>query len=166
MPRHRRIASGRNPDLSLDGRDGRWGVPSPTDPSMGGRAPPEVSGRGDALALSSGLEGTRKGDPFAKGRTGGPTHGVGLWQALAADYVSPRVLYELREALATPLAPMKLQVDLLRKGYLGPLNDEQAFSLGVLARNMERVVRVLSDLLDEAGVRAGRPAKRRAASPS
>lgn len=166
MPRHRRIASGRNPDLSHDGRDGRWGVPSPTDPSMGGRAPREVSGRGDAFAVSSGLEGTRKGDPFAKGRTGGPTYGGGLRQALAADYVSPRVLYELGEALATPLTPMKLQVDLLRKGYLGPLNEEQAFSLGVLARNMERMVWVLADLLDEAGGPAGLSAKRRAASPS
>lgn len=143
----RRMDPDKNADPSLYGRGKRWGAPARSIKAGRGRDPPE------------GSPGPVDREPPAR-----PANGFRPWQALATEYGSTRVLYEIGEALANPLTPMKLQIHLLRKGYLGPINEEQAFSLGVLARNLERMVAVLADILDGAGDGNGTRAKPRAAS--
>ncbi len=67
------------------------------------------------------------------------------------DFIAS-VSHELR----TPLTSIRGYLDLVREGDSGPLTDEQARFLGVVDRNADRLLRVVSDLLFVAQVGANR----------
>lgn len=50
--------------------------------------------------------------------------------------------------LNNPLTPMSLQFHLLKSGYLGPLNEQQARSMELLDRNLNRLTGLIRDVLD------------------
>ncbi len=54
------------------------------------------------------------------------------------------VSHELR----TPLAPIKEGIDLVLEQALGPINDSQKELLGIAKRNVERLIRLINDVLD------------------
>ena len=70
--------------------------------------------------------------------------------ALKDEFVSV-VSHELR----TPLTSIQGWVEILRGEEPGPLNEEQAHFLGIVARNAERLLRVVSDLLFVSKVDSG-----------
>ena len=67
------------------------------------------------------------------------------------DFVS-FVSHELKQ----PMTSMKGYTDLLLKGIGGPLNDQQQQFLQVIRSNMQRMDRLVSDLLDISRIEAGR----------
>ena len=64
------------------------------------------------------------------------------------DFVS----HELKQ----PMTSMKGYTDLLKKGIAGPLTDQQAQFLGVIRSNVQRMDRLVQDLLDMSRIEAGR----------
>jgi signal transduction histidine kinase len=54
----------------------------------------------------------------------------------------------------TPLTPMKIQLQILKTGRLGSLTPEQAKSLQILDRNVDRVKQLVADVLDMARLEA------------
>lgn len=58
--------------------------------------------------------------------------------------------------LATPLTPLKLQLAVLQGSYADGLNDQQQRSVGILSRNVDRLVGMVHDVLDVARLEAGR----------
>ena len=58
--------------------------------------------------------------------------------------------------LRTPLTPIKSQLQLLLKGYLGKLNDKQIKSLQMIERNTDRLNRLLQELLEISRIQSGR----------
>lgn len=68
-----------------------------------------------------------------------------------SDFVS-MVSHELR----TPMTAVKAYVDLLLMGTPGPLNDQQRKFLKVVKSNSERLIDLVSDLLDISRIEAGK----------
>lgn len=68
-----------------------------------------------------------------------------------SDFVS-MVSHELR----TPMTAVKAYVDLLLMGTPGPLNDQQRKFLKVVKANSERLIDLVSDLLDISRIEAGK----------
>lgn len=64
--------------------------------------------------------------------------------------------------LKTPLTPLKMQVEMLRTRLLGPLNERQERSVGVLARNLARLEGMVEQTLDVARIQEGTIRLRRA----
>ncbi|MBN1487761.1 MAG: GAF domain-containing protein [Anaerolineae bacterium] len=62
------------------------------------------------------------------------------------------VSHELKQ----PMTSMKGYTDLLRKGIGGPLNEQQQQFLQVIRTNVERMNRLVSDLLDVSRIESGR----------
>ncbi|MCP4292027.1 MAG: HAMP domain-containing histidine kinase [bacterium] len=61
----------------------------------------------------------------------------------------------LYHELRTPLTSMKSSLSLVQTGETGPLNDEQGHFLGMTMRNIERLDRLVGDLLDASRASAG-----------
>ncbi len=61
----------------------------------------------------------------------------------------------LYHELRTPLTSMKSSLNLVRTGETGPLNDDQEHFLGMTMRNIERLDRLVGDLLDTSRAAAG-----------
>jgi two-component system, sensor histidine kinase len=58
--------------------------------------------------------------------------------------------------LNTPLTPLKMQVDLLLSEALGPLNDRQRQAVRLLHRSVDRLARLVEEMLDVNRVQRGR----------
>ncbi len=58
--------------------------------------------------------------------------------------------------LKTPITPLKLQLHLLKSGRLGPLSSRQDRAVAILDRNLGRLARLVSDVLDVARLDSGR----------
>ncbi len=61
----------------------------------------------------------------------------------------------LYHELRTPLTSMKSSLNLVRTGETGPLNEAQEHFLGMTMRNIERLDRLVGDLLDTSRAAAG-----------
>ncbi len=61
----------------------------------------------------------------------------------------------LYHELRTPLTSMKSSLNLVRTGETGPLNEDQEHFLGMTMRNIERLDRLVGDLLDTSRAAAG-----------
>lgn len=70
---------------------------------------------------------------------------------MKSDFVS-HVSHELR----TPLTSMKLSVANLQDGILGPVGDRQMDVLGRCRVDLDRLIRMVNELLDEARLDAGK----------
>ncbi len=58
--------------------------------------------------------------------------------------------------LRTPLTPMQAQLQMLREGYMGRLNEKQEDSIEVILRNLTRLDKLINDILDISRIEAGR----------
>jgi signal transduction histidine kinase len=58
--------------------------------------------------------------------------------------------------LRTPITPMKAQLQMLEKGYLGKLTDKQKESLGIIIRNTDRLDNIIVDFLEISRIEAAR----------
>ncbi|MGQ0534933.1 MAG: sensor histidine kinase, partial [Methanobacteriota archaeon] len=58
--------------------------------------------------------------------------------------------------LNTPLTPIRLQIELLRRRLHGSVSDADRRSLVILERNVERLIELVRDLLDAARLQSGR----------
>lgn len=72
----------------------------------------------------------------------------------AADLIE--TVSTLSHEFRTPLAAMKSSLGLLTRGEAGPLNDDQQRFLEMTVRNIDRLDRLVRDLLDAARADAGR----------
>ncbi|MEK7466539.1 MAG: HAMP domain-containing sensor histidine kinase [Planctomycetota bacterium] len=70
---------------------------------------------------------------------------------MKSDFVS-HVSHELR----TPLTSMKLSVANLQDGILGPVGEKQLDVLGRCRHDLDRLIRMVNELLDEARLEAGK----------
>lgn len=70
---------------------------------------------------------------------------------MKSDFVS-HVSHELR----TPLTSMKLSVANLQEGILGPVGERQLDVLGRVRGDLDRLIRMVNELLDEARLQAGK----------
>ena len=61
----------------------------------------------------------------------------------------------LYHELRTPLTSIKSSLNLVRKGETGPLNEDQEHFLSMTMRNIERLDRLVGDLLDTSRAAAG-----------
>lgn len=57
---------------------------------------------------------------------------------------------------ATPLTPLRLQTSLLKSGSLGELGEKQQNAVAILDRNMERLSKLVKDVLDVGRIEASR----------
>lgn len=72
------------------------------------------------------------------------------------DEAKTQFLSVTSHELRTPLTPIKSQLQLLLKGYLGELNDKQIKSLEMIERNTDRLDRLLQELLEISRIQSGR----------
>jgi signal transduction histidine kinase len=70
----------------------------------------------------------------------------------AKDEFVSTVSHELR----TPLTSVKTSLSLLGKGVAGEVTDEMREFLGIALRNLERLIRLVDDLLDLSRIESGR----------
>ncbi len=66
-----------------------------------------------------------------------------------------RVLDAASHELNTPLTPIRMQLDLLRGGRKGPLNENQIRSIALVERNLKRLESIVADLLEVARAEEG-----------
>lgn len=57
--------------------------------------------------------------------------------------------------LGTPLTPMRVEVQMLRGGRLGALNERQQHALDIVARNVDRIQHVAAQVLDACKLQSG-----------
>ncbi|MBU1998998.1 MAG: HAMP domain-containing histidine kinase [Candidatus Omnitrophica bacterium] len=69
---------------------------------------------------------------------------------MKSDFVA-NVSHEIR----SPMAPMKDSLSLLLDGTAGPLTEKQRRFLNILGNNMDRLIRLVNDLLDLSKIQAG-----------
>jgi signal transduction histidine kinase len=72
------------------------------------------------------------------------------------DRLKDEFVASVSHELRTPLTSIRGYLELVRDGEAGPLTDEQQEFLGVVDRNADRLLRVVSDLLFVAQVDAGK----------
>lgn len=72
------------------------------------------------------------------------------------DRFKTRILNTASHELNTPITPIKLQVHLLGAGVFGDLNKDQAKSVQILKRNIERLAALVAEVLDVARLQSGR----------
>ena len=58
--------------------------------------------------------------------------------------------------LRSPMTPMKAQIQMLMKGYLGKLNKKQNESLDIVFRNIDRLDNIILDFLDISRIESAR----------
>jgi two-component system, sensor histidine kinase and response regulator len=58
--------------------------------------------------------------------------------------------------LRTPLTVMKSQIQLIRQGKLGPINEDQTESLTMAEDNINRLIKLVKDLLDLSKIQCGK----------
>ncbi|MEA3191463.1 MAG: two-component system, sensor histidine kinase ChiS [Thermoplasmata archaeon] len=71
------------------------------------------------------------------------------------DRMKSRFINTAAHELGTPLTPIRLQMHLLRSGAAGPTTEAQERALGILNRNLDRVVLLSGDLLSVSRMEAG-----------
>lgn len=76
-------------------------------------------------------------------------------ELLAAARVKEEFLANVSHELRTPITAMQGYLDLMAQGVLGDLNAEQALAVDVTRRNLERLSRMVRDLLDYAALARG-----------
>ncbi|MBW3581669.1 MAG: HAMP domain-containing histidine kinase [Euryarchaeota archaeon] len=64
------------------------------------------------------------------------------------DRIKTRILNTASHELNTPLTPLKMQVHLLSSGRYGALDDEQKKSVEIIHRNLDRLIRLVHDMVD------------------
>lgn len=72
-------------------------------------------------------------------------------EKMKSDFVA-NVSHEIR----SPMAPMKDALSLVLDGTAGPLSEQQNKFLTILKNNMDRLTRLINDLLDLSKIEAGR----------
>ncbi len=77
-------------------------------------------------------------------------------QVQRANQAKTEFISFVSHELKQPMTSMKGYVDLLMKGLAGPLTDQQRMFLQVVRSNVERMNRLVSDLLDISRLEAGR----------
>ncbi|MGQ0536798.1 MAG: ATP-binding protein [Methanobacteriota archaeon] len=70
------------------------------------------------------------------------------------DRFKSQLFNAVAHELNTPMTPLMIQLHLLRAGALGSLSPEQRKAVDVLDRNVERLGRLVSDVLDVARLQA------------
>lgn len=70
------------------------------------------------------------------------------------DRLKTRFLNSAAHELRTPMTPIVVQLELLGRQHLGPLNPRQQRAIGILDRNIARLNRHIDDLLDIARLQA------------
>ncbi|MHB8585489.1 MAG: sensor histidine kinase [Thermoplasmatota archaeon] len=86
------------------------------------------------------------------------------WDAFAVAKVTPRrdaspheeLLRTVAHELRTPLTPLRLQAEFLETERLGPLNERQLRSVGILHRNLDRISHLVEQALEAARLQSGR----------
>ncbi len=77
-------------------------------------------------------------------------------QVQRANQAKTEFISFVSHELKQPMTSMKGYIDLLMKGLAGPLTDQQMMFLQVVRSNVERMNRLVSDLLDISRLEAGR----------
>lgn len=72
----------------------------------------------------------------------------------AVDRFKTQFIHTLSHELNTPLTPIQTEIYLLRE-QLGPLNDRQKEAVDMLGRNVDRLARLVHDVLDLARLQGG-----------
>ena len=67
-----------------------------------------------------------------------------------------RFLAVAAHELRTPMTAAKTAVSLLQAGMMGPVSGQQGEVLGIIHQNVDRLVRLVNDLLDLARIEAGK----------
>jgi len=57
--------------------------------------------------------------------------------------------------IKNPLTPVKLQSEMLLKGYMGELNEKQSSSVEIILRNTNRLIRLTGDMMTISRLKAG-----------
>lgn len=72
------------------------------------------------------------------------------------DQLKTEFIYNLSHELRTPLTTIREGVSQVEEGILGPTTPEQRDFLCVVLNDIDRLARIINDLLDEAKIEAGR----------
>jgi signal transduction histidine kinase len=72
------------------------------------------------------------------------------------DRFKTQFVNSVAHELWTPLTPIQLQLHLLQKNFQTGLTQEQKHAVDIISRNMERLRRLVGELLDGARLQAGR----------
>lgn len=73
-----------------------------------------------------------------------------------ADRAKTEFISTVSHELRTPMTSIKGYADLLMLGMAGPLSEQQKHFIGIIRNNAERMVTLVSDLLDISRIEAGR----------
>jgi len=73
-----------------------------------------------------------------------------------ADRAKSEFISTVSHELRTPMTSIKGYADLLMLGMAGPLSDQQKHFIGIIRNNAERMVALVSDLLDISRIESGR----------
>ncbi|MFH1791726.1 MAG: ATP-binding protein [Candidatus Omnitrophota bacterium] len=77
------------------------------------------------------------------------------------DRMKSEFVNAVSHELRTPLTSMREAVSLITEEVTGPVNDKQKRCLDVVARDVERLTRMINDLLDLSAIEAGKTRMRR-----
>ena len=66
-----------------------------------------------------------------------------------------KIFLNASHELKTPITPITMQVEMLQNGELGPINVKQNESLGLILSNMNRLNRLITDILEVSRIHAG-----------
>ncbi|MBI3540725.1 MAG: PAS domain S-box protein [Deltaproteobacteria bacterium] len=72
------------------------------------------------------------------------------------DKMKDEFLSSVSHEMRTPLAVLKTGLEDLREGLSGPLNREQSKVLGICSRHTDRLIRVITDILDLSHLESGK----------
>jgi signal transduction histidine kinase len=127
----------------------RWLVAAVARLAASGRRREVLAGAGDALSLEVRL------GPEKPGRQEWSVTLRGVRSDGRQEDDLAETVSTLSHELRTPLTSMKSSLSLVLAGESGPVTPEQAHFLGMTMRNINRLERLVSDLLDVSRTRAG-----------
>lgn len=72
------------------------------------------------------------------------------------DDLKDAIISNISHELRTPLVSIRGYAEILKSGSLGTINDKQARSLGIILRNVDKLVNIVTDMLDYSNIVSSR----------